>query len=75
MSEVEETTSAKDEEPGFSEALAQLESILRRIEDEEVDIDGLASELRRAHVLLELCRAKIRRAEVEIAQVVHELDD
>ena len=63
------------DEPGFGEAMAELEAILRRIEGEEVDIDRLAEELRRAAVLLELCRGKIRRAEVEIAQVVHQLGD
>jgi exodeoxyribonuclease VII small subunit len=62
-------------EPGFGEAMSELEAILRRVEGEEVDIDRLAEELRRAAVLLELCRAKIRRAEVEIAQVVHQLGD
>jgi exodeoxyribonuclease VII small subunit len=60
---------------GFGEAMSELEAILRRVEGEEVDIDRLADELRRAAVLLELCRSKIRRAEVEIAQVVHQLGD
>lgn len=62
-------------ELGFGDAMAELEAILRRVEGEEVDIDRLAEELRRAAVLLELCRSKIRRAEVEIAQVVHQLGD
>ena len=65
----------RNEEPGFGEAMSELEAILRRIEGEEVDIDRLADELRRAAVLLELCRSKIRRAEVEIAQVVNQLGD
>lgn len=66
---------ATPDEPSFGEAMAELEAILRKVEGEEVDIDRLADELRRAAVLLELCRTKIRRAEVEIAQVVHQLGD
>ena len=66
---------AQTAELGFGDAMAELEAILRRVEGEEVDIDRLADELRRAALLLELCRAKIRRAEVEIAQVVHQLGD
>jgi exodeoxyribonuclease VII small subunit len=50
--------------------MAELEAILSRIETEETDIDALATELRRAAQLLELCRAKIRRAEVEVTQIV-----
>ena len=53
-------------EPGFTAAMRELESILQRIEGDDLDIDRLAEELRRATALLELCRGKIRRAEVEV---------
>lgn len=59
----------------FSQALEQLEEILNRIEGEEIDIDELATELRRGAQLLELCRGKIRRAEVEVTQIVQSLED
>jgi exodeoxyribonuclease VII small subunit len=59
--------------PAFAEAMGELEAILRRIESEEVDVDALATELRRAAQLLEVCRAKIRRAEVEVTQIVQRL--
>jgi exodeoxyribonuclease VII small subunit len=60
--------------PAFADAMAELETILRRIEAEETDVDALATELRRAAQLLELCRAKIRRAEVEVTQIVQRLE-
>lgn len=59
--------------PSFSEAMQELEAILRRVESEEVDVDGLAAELKRAAELLELCRGKIRRAEVEVSQIMSSL--
>lgn len=62
------------ETPGFSEALEQLEGILRRVEAEEIDIDELADELGRAAELLELCRGKIRKAEIEVSQIVQALE-
>jgi exodeoxyribonuclease VII small subunit len=65
---------AADEGLGFSAAMEELEAILRRIEGEEVDIDRLAEELRRATELLEICRGKIRRAEVEVTQIVQALE-
>ena len=63
------------EEPSFSAALEELEAILRRIEAEETDIDHLAEELRRASVLLEICRGKVKRAEVEVTQIVQRLEE
>lgn len=60
---------------GFSDALAELESILERIDSEEVDVDRLAAELRRAAELLELCREKIRAADLEVTQIVQRLEE
>jgi len=58
----------------FGEAMDELEAILRRIEEEEIDIDSLGDELKRATALLELCRGKIRKAEVEVTQIVQGLE-
>jgi exodeoxyribonuclease VII small subunit len=74
MSEV--TTETVSETPlSFREAMEELEGILERIEGEEIDIDRLAEELRRAAVLLDLCRGKIRKAEVEVTQIVQTLEE
>ncbi len=65
----------KDEQPSFGEAMERLEAILRRIEGEEIDIDELGEELGKAATLLELCRSKIRKAEVEVQQIVQSLEE
>ena len=61
-------------EPSFSEAIEELEQILARIENDEADVDRLAQELGRAAVLLELARGKIRKADVEVSQIVQSLE-
>jgi exodeoxyribonuclease VII small subunit len=60
--------------PSFGVAIQELEAILQRIDNDAIDIDRLADELRRAAELLELCRGKIRKAEIEVAQIVQKLD-
>jgi exodeoxyribonuclease VII small subunit len=67
--------SAKKTDMKFGEAMGELEEILRRIEGEEIDIDELAAELKKASDLLELCRGKIRKAELEVTQIVQSIDD
>lgn len=59
----------------FRQAMDELEGILERIEGEEIDIDQLATELRRAAQLLDVCRGKIRKAEVEVTQIVQSLEE
>jgi exodeoxyribonuclease VII small subunit len=61
-------------EPSFGATLRELEAILDRIEGEQIDIDQLAAELKRATALVELARGKIRKAEVEVAQIVQTLE-
>ena len=75
MSHDKTDPAAPGEEPGFGAAMAELETILERIEGEEIDIDRLAEELRRATHLLELCRGKIRKAELEVTQIVQTLQE
>ncbi|HEV3458786.1 MAG TPA: exodeoxyribonuclease VII small subunit [Thermoanaerobaculia bacterium] len=68
-------TAGQGEALGFRQAMDELEGILQRIEGEEIDIDQLAQELRRAAQLLDLCRGKIRKAEVEVTQIVQSLEE
>lgn len=65
----------KSQEPGFGAAMEELEAILGRVEGDEIDIDELAEELKRATKLLELCRQKIRKAELEVTQIVQSLEE
>ncbi len=75
MTEIDtEITDAEVAALSFGAAMQELEGILRRVESEETDIDELADELKRAALLLETCRAKIRRAEVEVSQIVQTLE-
>ena len=61
-------------EPGYAEALTELEGIFRELEGDTVDIDHLGERVRRAATLIRLCRSRIDAARMEIEQVVAELD-
>jgi exodeoxyribonuclease VII small subunit len=66
---------AAAEDPGYAEALEQLEAILAELEREEVDVDVLATKVRRAAELIRLCRARITDARMQVDQIVAEFDD
>lgn len=59
---------------GYAAALGELEEILEEIEDDAVDVDVLATRVRRAAELLRVCRARITAARVEVTQIVADLD-
>ena len=58
----------------YSEAVKQIEEILERIDNEELDIDELAKSVRTVSDLLKFCRGKLRNTEAEIAKILDDID-
>ena len=63
-----------EQTPGYADALAELDGILRELEGADVDVDVLAERVARAADLITLCREKIAAAQVRIEQVTADLD-
>jgi len=61
------------DELGYAEALAELETILRELEGEAVDVDRLTDRVTRARALIGRCRDRIGEARLQIEQVVDDL--
>ena len=59
-----------DETIGYAQALEELQSILEELENNEVDVDKLATNVQRASQLIELCRERIGNAKLQIEEVV-----
>ncbi len=59
----------------FGEAVGEVEQILARLEAEEIDIDDLSTEVRRAVELIGVCRAKLEKTDAEVRDLVADLQD
>lgn len=59
--------------PTYTQALAELESILASMRSEACDIDTLAARTSRAAELLEICRKKLTATEDELSQILQTL--
>ncbi len=62
------------EEISYREALAELESILSAIEEEQVDVDDLAVKVKRSAELIRLCRTRIEAATIEVEAIVEDME-
>ena len=56
----------------YEEALAQLETIVRKMEANEYDIDQLAEQLKTAQQLIKLCKGKLTKTEEDIKKIAEE---
>ena len=59
----------------YNEAIQELETILRSLETDQVEVDDLTARAERSAELIRLCRHKLRHAEASLARVFNSLDE
>ncbi|WP_372648139.1 exodeoxyribonuclease VII small subunit [Draconibacterium sp.] len=59
----------------YSEAMAEIEEILEKIENEELDVDELAEKVKRVSVLLKICKDKLTKTNEQVEQILKEMED
>ena len=59
----------------YNEAIQELETILRSLETDQVDVDDLTTRAERSAELIRLCRRKLRHAEASLDRVFDSLDE
>lgn len=57
----------------YGDALAELEAILLELEGDNVDVDELATRVRRGAELIDLCRDRIANTRFDVQQVIDAL--
>lgn len=61
---------AKKKEINYKEAVAEVEQILSRLRSEEMDVDSLAAEVKRATELIDNCKERLLKAEGEVTKIL-----
>jgi exodeoxyribonuclease VII small subunit len=59
-----------EKEVKYEQAMIQLEDIVRKMENDELDIDELTTELKTAQRLIKLCRDKLTKTDDEIKKIL-----
>ncbi|MCX6181498.1 MAG: exodeoxyribonuclease VII small subunit [Bacteroidetes bacterium] len=60
---------------GYSDAIQELESIVAKIESEEVDVDELAENVKKALQLIKTCNLKLKNTEEEVSRILKEIGE
>lgn len=59
----------------YNEAMTEIEEILDKIENEELDVDELAEKVKRVSVLLKICKDKLQKTNEEVEKILKEMED
>ena len=60
------------EELKYEQAYQELQTIVRRMENDEFDIDQMSEQLKRAQQLIKLCKDKLTKTDEEIKKILAE---
>jgi exodeoxyribonuclease VII small subunit len=63
-----------NEKPNYSEAFNELQDIVSEIEQGEISVDELSSKVKRAALLIKICKDKLVTTEEDVSKILKELD-
>jgi len=61
-------------EPNYTEAFQELQGIVLEIEQGEISVDALSEKVKRAAVLIKICKAKLTNTEEDVSKILKELE-
>lgn len=59
----------------YKEAIEEIEMLLEKIENEELDVDDLSEKVKRISFLLKICKDRLYQTEQDVEKVFKEMDD
>ena len=59
----------------YSEAIQELEEIVKEIEEGEITIDTLSDKVKRASELIKVCKAKLTATEEDVSKILGEIKE
>jgi exodeoxyribonuclease VII small subunit len=62
-------------EQKYTEAFEELQEIVSDMEDGNISVDELAEKVKRATVLIRVCKAKLSATEGDVQKILKELDE
>ena len=62
-------------EPNYTEAFEELQEIVLEIEQGEISVDELSEKVKRAALLIKICKTKLISTEEDVAKILKELEN
>lgn len=64
-----------NEEIGYTEAYNELQEIVQEMENSQISIDDLDKRIKRASVLLKICKEKLYTTEKNVQEILQEIKE
>ena len=74
INRLQKTDRMENKEITYQVAIEEIETILKEIEYQDIDIDQLGSKLKRVNELVKVCKKKLFTAEKEVEKIIGEME-
>ena len=62
----------KEEKQTYTDAYKELQEIVEKMENADISVDELSENIKRASLLIKICKDKLFKTEEEINAIIHE---
>ncbi len=59
----------------YKDAVDEIDEILQKIENEELDVDELSQKVKRVSTLIKFCKEKLHNTEAEVESILKEMGE
>jgi len=63
-----------NDNPNYAEAFEELQQIVSEIEEGHISVDELAEKVKRAALLIRICKTKLTSTEEDVNRILKDLD-
>ncbi|MEG1555439.1 MAG: exodeoxyribonuclease VII small subunit [Bacteroidales bacterium] len=62
----------KNQIPSYTEAFTELQEIVKKMENANISVDELSENIKRASLLIKICKDKLTKTEEEVNLIINE---
>ncbi len=59
----------------YKEAITEIEEIIEKIDNRELDVDELSKNVNRVSELLKICKTKLHKTEEDVKSILNDIDE
>lgn len=63
-----------NEQPNYAQAFEELQHIVSEIEEGHISVDELSEKVKRAALLIKVCKEKLTSTEEDVSKILKDLD-
>lgn len=63
------------DKPNYTEAFSELQEIVNEIEQGEISVDQLSEKVKRAAVLIQICKEKLSSTELDVQKILKSIEE